>query len=83
MRTAALVAYRAASDVVGKGALFVITVVAARQLSPEGFGIFAIGTTIGFVPPGWLGSSVAAIVVGGVVMLICGLAVRHRGEVRR
>jgi NCS1 family nucleobase:cation symporter-1 len=43
----------------------------------------AIGTTIGFVPPGWLGSSVAAIVVGGVVMLICGFAVRHRGELRR
>jgi nucleobase:cation symporter-1, NCS1 family len=43
----------------------------------------AIGTTIGFVPPGWLGSSVAAIVVGGVVMLICGLAVRRRSEVRR
>ena len=49
MRTAALVAYRAASDVVGKGALFVITVVAARRLSAEGFGIFAIGTTIGWI----------------------------------
>ena len=49
MRTAALVAYRAASDIVGKAALFVITVVAARRLSPEGFGIFAIGTTVGWI----------------------------------
>src|SRR5687768_6904433 len=42
----------------------------------------AIGTTIGFVPPGWLGSSVAAIVVGGLVMLICGLALRRRNVSR-
>jgi putative hydroxymethylpyrimidine transporter CytX len=38
--------------------------------------------SIGFVPPGWLGSSVAAIVVGGLVMLISGLALRHRSVVR-
>jgi O-antigen/teichoic acid export membrane protein len=49
LRTAALVAYRAASDIVGKAAIFVVTVVAARRLSPEGFGIFAIGTTVGWV----------------------------------
>ena len=42
-----------------------------------------VGATIGFVPPGWLGSSVAAIVVGGLVMLICGLALRHRNVARR
>jgi nucleobase:cation symporter-1, NCS1 family len=40
------------------------------------------GATIGFVPPGWLGSSVAAIVVGGLVMLILGLALRHRSVAR-
>jgi putative hydroxymethylpyrimidine transporter CytX len=33
---------------------------------------------IGFVPPGWLGSSVAAIVVGGSVMLASGLLLRYR-----
>jgi nucleobase:cation symporter-1, NCS1 family len=37
-----------------------------------------INTSIGFVPPGWLGSSVAAIVVGGLVMLISGLPSRRR-----
>ena len=49
MRTAALVAYRAASDVVGKAAFFVVTVVAARRLSSEEFGVFALGTTIGWI----------------------------------
>jgi nucleobase:cation symporter-1, NCS1 family len=33
---------------------------------------------IGFVPPGWLGSSVAAIVVGGLVMLVSGWLLRYR-----
>ena len=33
---------------------------------------------IGFIPPGWLGSSVAAIAVGGFVMLIGGLLFRYR-----
>jgi nucleobase:cation symporter-1, NCS1 family len=33
---------------------------------------------IGFVPPGWLGSSVAAIVVGGLVMLVGGWLLRYR-----
>ena len=42
----------------------------------------SVGAGIGFVPPGWLGSSVAAIAVGGLVMLISGLALRHRSAVR-
>ena len=33
---------------------------------------------IGFTPPTWLGSSVAAIVVGGVIMLVLGRLVRSR-----
>jgi purine-cytosine permease-like protein len=33
---------------------------------------------IGFVPPGWLGSSVAAIAVSGFVMLFSGLLLRYR-----
>jgi hypothetical protein len=37
-----------------------------------------LDTQIGFIPPGWLGSSVAAIAVGGFVMLIGGLLFRYR-----
>jgi putative hydroxymethylpyrimidine transporter CytX len=37
-----------------------------------------VGGSVGFVPPVWLGSSVAAIVVGGLVMLVSGLPSRHR-----
>jgi nucleobase:cation symporter-1, NCS1 family len=37
-----------------------------------------IDGSIGFAPPSWLGSSVAAIVVGGLVMLISGLPLRYR-----
>ena len=48
-RDAALVAYRAASDAVSKSAVFAITVVAARRLSQEAFGIFALASTIGWV----------------------------------
>ena len=49
MKTAALVAYRTASDVAGKAAFFVVTVAAARRLSAEDFGVFALGTTIGWI----------------------------------
>jgi purine-cytosine permease-like protein len=41
-----------------------------------------VDTRIGFVPYGWLGSSVAAIVVGGLVMFIGGLLVRYRQDAR-
>jgi hypothetical protein len=41
-RGAKLVAYRAFSDFAGKGSLFVITVVAARQLSQQAFGLFSL-----------------------------------------
>jgi nucleobase:cation symporter-1, NCS1 family len=37
-----------------------------------------VAARIGFEAPGWLGSSVAAIVVGGLVMLISGLLLRYR-----
>jgi len=37
-----------------------------------------LNAAIGFTAPGWLGSSVAAIVVGGLVMLILGRLTRHR-----
>ncbi|HEX3199356.1 MAG TPA: cytosine permease [Propionibacteriaceae bacterium] len=41
-----------------------------------------VDTSIRFVPPGWLGSSVAAIVVGGLVMFISGLLLRYRQDAR-
>jgi len=42
----------------------------------------SVGAGIGFVPPSWLGSSVAAIAVGGLVMLISGLPLRYRRAAR-
>jgi len=44
-----LVAYKAFADLAAKGSLFVITVAAARALTPRGFGIFALGTTVGWI----------------------------------
>ena len=48
-RQTALVAYRAASDVISKGAFFLITIAAARRLAPASFGIFALASTIGWI----------------------------------
>jgi O-antigen/teichoic acid export membrane protein len=48
-RQVALVAYRAFSDVAGKGAFFLVTLAAARRLSPDAFGLFSLGTTIGWI----------------------------------
>ena len=48
-RHAALVAYKAFADVACKASLFVITVVAARRLSGDGFGIFSLGSTLGWM----------------------------------
>jgi O-antigen/teichoic acid export membrane protein len=45
----ALVAYRTVSEVAAKSTVFLITVVAARRLSPEAFGIYSLGTTIGWI----------------------------------
>lgn len=44
-----LVAYRALSDVAAKGAMFLVTVVAARRLSADAFGLFALATTLGWL----------------------------------
>ena len=49
MNTTTLVVYRAASDAAGKAAFFIVTIVAARRLTAEGFGVFALGTTIGWL----------------------------------
>ena len=48
-RQVALVAYRALSDVAGKGAFFLVTLVAARRLSQDAFGLFSLGTTVGWI----------------------------------
>lgn len=48
-RQATLVAYRAFSDVAGKGAFFLVTLLAARRLSQESFGLFSLGTTVGWI----------------------------------
>jgi O-antigen/teichoic acid export membrane protein len=48
-RQIALVAYRASSDVAGKGAFFLVTLVAARRLSQDAFGLFSLGTTVGWI----------------------------------
>jgi len=48
-RGALLIAYKAFADLAGKGSLFVITVVAARRLSPESFGVFSLGSTLGWI----------------------------------
>ena len=49
-----LVLYRSASDVAAKGAMLVVTIVAARQLTRDDFGLFALASTLG-----WLGAVAA------------------------
>jgi O-antigen/teichoic acid export membrane protein len=49
LRHAFLIAYKAAADLAAKGSLFVVTVVAARRLSPQAFGMFSLGSTLGWM----------------------------------
>jgi O-antigen/teichoic acid export membrane protein len=49
LRRAALVGYKSAADAAAKAALFVITVLAARVLPSREFGVYALGTTIGWL----------------------------------
>jgi O-antigen/teichoic acid export membrane protein len=44
-----LVAYRAFSDLAGKGSFFLITVAAAHRLSQRAFGIFALASALGWI----------------------------------
>ena len=44
-----LIVYRALSDMAGKAAVFAITVVAARRLSQDAFGIFSLASVIGWL----------------------------------
>jgi O-antigen/teichoic acid export membrane protein len=49
LRPLTLIAYKAFADVAGKGSLLVITLVAARRLSPWAFGVFGLGTALGWM----------------------------------
>jgi len=49
LRNGFLIAYKTVADLAAKGSLFVVTVVAARRLSPHAFGVFAIGSTLGWM----------------------------------
>jgi O-antigen/teichoic acid export membrane protein len=49
LREALLISYKTVADLVGKGALFAITVFAARRLAPEAFGVFSLGSTLGWM----------------------------------
>jgi O-antigen/teichoic acid export membrane protein len=48
-RDALLIAYKALADLAGKASLFVIVIVAARRLTPESFGVFSLGSTLGWM----------------------------------
>lgn len=49
LRASTQVAYKAFADTASKGSFFVLTVVAARQLTQRSFGVLALGTTIGWM----------------------------------
>jgi O-antigen/teichoic acid export membrane protein len=49
LRCVSLIAYKAIADTASKGSFFVVTVVAARRLTPWAFGVFGLGTTIGWM----------------------------------
>ena len=46
---AALFAFKAAADLAAKVSLFIVTVAAARRLTPSGFGVFSLGSTLGWM----------------------------------
>ena len=48
-RFAKLIGYKAFADVAGKGSIFVITVVAARRLTADAFGVFSLASTVGWL----------------------------------
>jgi O-antigen/teichoic acid export membrane protein len=73
-RRAQLIAYKAFSDLAGKGSLFVITIVAARRLSPESFGVFSLGSALGWI---------VAVVSDGGIQLHLARAVARRPEQAR
>src|SRR5579864_6875185 len=49
LQSSTLVAYKAIADLAGKSSLFFVTILAARRLSPWAFGVFGLGTTLGWM----------------------------------
>jgi O-antigen/teichoic acid export membrane protein len=49
IRHAALASYKAAADFIGKGAFFLVLLVAARALPPAEFGLFSLASTLGWI----------------------------------
>jgi O-antigen/teichoic acid export membrane protein len=49
LQSPTLVAYKAIADLAGKSSLFFVTILAARRLSPWAFGVFGLGTTLGWI----------------------------------
>jgi len=49
LRRATLVASKVLADLAGKGSLFVITIFAARRMSSQSFGVFSLGSTLGWL----------------------------------
>ena len=74
-RRAWLIAYKTLADLAGKGSLFVITVVAARRLSPEAFGVFSLGSTLGWI--------VAVVSDCGIQLHLARAVARHPDDAAR
>jgi O-antigen/teichoic acid export membrane protein len=68
-------AHRAGSELAGRAAIFVLTVIAARRLSTEAFGVFMLGTTLG-----WFGAVVSDF---GMQMHIARAISRAPGDAAR
>jgi O-antigen/teichoic acid export membrane protein len=49
LQSPTLVAYKAIADLAGKSSIFFVTILAARRLSPWAFGVFGLGTTLGWI----------------------------------
>lgn len=74
-RRALLIAYKAFADLAGKGSLFVVTIVAARRLSPASFGVFALGSTLGWI--------VAVVSDAGIQLHLARAVARHPSDALR
>jgi O-antigen/teichoic acid export membrane protein len=72
---ALLIAYKAFADLAGKGSLFVLTIVAARRLSPESFGVFSLGSTLGWI--------VAVVSDCGIQLHLARAVARHPADAGR
>jgi O-antigen/teichoic acid export membrane protein len=70
-----LIAYKAFADLAGKGSLFVITIVAARRLTPAAFGAFSLGSALGWI--------VAVAADCGIQLHLARAVARHPDEASR